>query len=81
MDVWEKAFSMKSELLNLIERLGERLPPNTLDQLIDELGGPDNVAEVCCSLRLQVTGGLVGITFKLKENNFLWGEGKHIKLH
>ncbi|XP_025091895.1 protein strawberry notch homolog 1-like isoform X1 [Pomacea canaliculata] len=46
MDVWEKAFSMKSELLNLIERLGERLPPNTLDQLIDELGGPDNVAEM-----------------------------------
>ncbi|KAK7494073.1 hypothetical protein BaRGS_00014731 [Batillaria attramentaria] len=46
MDVWEKAFSMKAELLNLIERLGDKLPPNTLDQLIDELGGPENVAEM-----------------------------------
>lgn len=46
MDVWEKAFSMKAELLNLIERLGDKLPPNTLDQLIDELGGTENVAEM-----------------------------------
>ena len=38
---------MKTELLSRIEYLGERLPPNTLDQLIDELGGPENVAEVC----------------------------------
>lgn len=51
MDVWEKAFSMKSELLNLIERLGDKLPPNTLDQLIDELGGPENVAEVMLALK------------------------------
>lgn len=29
-----------------IEQLGNRLPRNTLDQLIDELGGPDNVAEM-----------------------------------
>ena len=37
---------MKEELLEKVERLGDRLPPNTLDQLIDELGGPENVAEV-----------------------------------
>lgn len=37
---------MKEELLQHIEDLGEKLPPNTLDQLIDELGGPENVAEV-----------------------------------
>lgn len=37
---------MKEELLAKIEQLGESLPPNTLDQLIDELGGPENVAEV-----------------------------------
>lgn len=45
-DAIERACSMKEDLLTKIERLGERLPPNTLDQLIDELGGPENVAEV-----------------------------------
>lgn len=45
-DAIERACSMKEELLRKIELLGERLPPNTLDQLIDELGGPDNVAEM-----------------------------------
>lgn len=45
-DAIERACSMKEDLLMKIERLGDRLPPNTLDQLIDELGGPENVAEV-----------------------------------
>lgn len=45
-DAIERACSMKDELLTKIEGLGERLPPNTLDQLIDELGGPENVAEM-----------------------------------
>lgn len=45
-DAIERACQMKDELLAKIERLGVRLPANTLDQLIDELGGPENVAEM-----------------------------------
>ena len=46
MDAVEQAIKMKRELLERIEIVGEKLPPNTLDELIDCLGGPDNVAEV-----------------------------------
>uniref|UniRef100_A0A2M4AB38 Putative nuclear helicase mop-3/sno dead-box superfamily n=1 Tax=Anopheles triannulatus TaxID=58253 RepID=A0A2M4AB38_9DIPT len=45
-DAIERACQMKDELLAKIDRLGDRLPANTLDQLIDELGGPENVAEM-----------------------------------
>ena len=38
--------AMKKELLHKLEILSNKLPPNTLDELIDSLGGPDNVAEV-----------------------------------
>uniref|UniRef100_A0A671PNS3 Protein strawberry notch homolog 1 n=1 Tax=Sinocyclocheilus anshuiensis TaxID=1608454 RepID=A0A671PNS3_9TELE len=37
---------MKRNLLEQLEQLAENLPPNTLDELIDELGGPDIVAEM-----------------------------------
>ena len=38
--------TMKKELLEKLEILSQDLPPNTLDELIDDLGGPDYVAEV-----------------------------------
>jgi len=37
---------MKEELLKKVELLSSHLPANTLDQLIDDLGGPECVAEV-----------------------------------
>ncbi|XP_068599294.1 si:ch73-63e15.2 [Brachionichthys hirsutus] len=37
---------MKQGLLNKISVLGKELPLNTLDELIDKLGGPDKVSEM-----------------------------------
>uniref|UniRef100_A0A8C5LW43 Protein strawberry notch homolog 1 n=1 Tax=Leptobrachium leishanense TaxID=445787 RepID=A0A8C5LW43_9ANUR len=45
-DAVERAQQMKKELLDKLDQLSEALPPNTLDELIDELGGPENVAEM-----------------------------------
>jgi len=42
----ERAIRMKEELLVKIEDLGGALPANTLDELIDELGGPSLVSEM-----------------------------------
>ena len=45
-EISEYIYELRSDLLIAIQRLGRRLPPNTLDQLIDMLEGPDNVAEM-----------------------------------
>ena len=42
----ERAVLMKEQLLRKIEDLGSDLPANSLDELIDELGGPSLVSEM-----------------------------------
>ncbi|XP_073258615.1 protein strawberry notch homolog 1-like isoform X3 [Porites lutea] len=42
----EQCRHMKKELLDKVDILSRALPPNTLDKLIDDLGGPENVAEM-----------------------------------
>lgn len=54
-DAIDRACTMKEELMERIEKLGDKLPPNTLDQLIDELGGPENVAEVSIKVALNLS--------------------------
>lgn len=44
MAMCKRACDMRDELLDKIHELGDRLPSNTLDQLVEELGGPDEVA-------------------------------------
>ena len=46
-EIVEALFNMKSDLLSHVDLLGRNLPANTLDELIDQLGGPSQVAEVC----------------------------------
>ncbi|KAM3656559.1 protein strawberry notch homolog 2 [Ammospiza maritima maritima] len=41
-----KVEKMKQDLLAKVKALGQELPLNTLDQLIDYFGGPENVAEM-----------------------------------
>ena len=41
-----RACQMRQEILEKVNKLGAKLPANTLDQLIDELGGPDGVSEM-----------------------------------
>jgi hypothetical protein len=42
----EKTSLIRQRLLEKIEELGTVLPPNWIDQLIGEFGGPKNVAEI-----------------------------------
>ena len=42
-DVYQRTKDMKQELLNRVEEIGVYLPNNTLDELIDCLGGPSQV--------------------------------------
>lgn len=42
----ERVERLKQDLLAKVRALGRELPVNTLDQLIDQLGGPEHVAEM-----------------------------------
>lgn len=44
--VLERVERLKQDLLAKVLMLGRELPVNTLDELIDQLGGPERVAEV-----------------------------------
>ena len=71
MDDVDAAIAMKTDLLEKIETLGDRLPPNTIDELIDSLGGPESVAEVQ-SLAVYSVNRLVGalnLMNTMGENN------------
>ena len=45
-DKIDRACQMRAAILDKVNKLGAKLPANTLDQLIDELGGPTNVSEM-----------------------------------
>ena len=66
----DRCRSMKNELLAKVEILGNSLPPNTLDKLIHDLGGPDNVAKVRslnsvqCWFLVKTLGGWMLLVFK-----------------
>ena len=45
-DKVDRACQMREAILKKVDALGATLPPNTLDQLIDELGGPECVSEM-----------------------------------
>ncbi|XP_058138195.1 LOW QUALITY PROTEIN: protein strawberry notch homolog 2 [Dasypus novemcinctus] len=42
----ERVEGLKQDLLGKVRALGRELPVNTLDELIDQLGGPERVAEM-----------------------------------
>jgi hypothetical protein len=49
-DATDRAIELKQSLLADIARLADKLPHNALDELIDELGGTQAVAEVSVTM-------------------------------
>uniref|UniRef100_A0A914DFZ9 Strawberry notch helicase C domain-containing protein n=1 Tax=Acrobeloides nanus TaxID=290746 RepID=A0A914DFZ9_9BILA len=68
-DITEHLTLIKAELLTAVEKLGPSLPPNTLDQLIDRLGGPENVAEMTGRRGRVVVSKNGDVEYQLRNSN------------
>ncbi|KAK2722406.1 hypothetical protein QYM36_002818 [Artemia franciscana] len=64
----DRVIAMKKEIIRRLEELGKKLPPNTLDQLIDELGGPDEVAEMTGRKGRMVQDDLGNVTYESRAD-------------
>lgn len=60
---------IKTELLAAVERLAPSLPANTLDQLIDEMGGPEYVAEMTGRRGHMVTSETGDVMYQRRNAN------------
>lgn len=60
---------IKTELLAAVERLAPSLPANTLDQLIDEMGGPEYVAEMTGRRGHMVTSDTGDVMYQRRNAN------------
>jgi hypothetical protein len=66
LDLCEK---MKDSLIDQMEALSSKLPPNTLDELIDELGGAENVAEMTGRKGRVISNELGNIQYESRTDN------------
>ncbi|KAM4807867.1 protein strawberry notch homolog 2 [Rhinophrynus dorsalis] len=66
----EQVELMKMQLLDKVDKLGKELPLNTLDELIDQFGGPENVAEMTGRKGRVVrrSDGTVGFESRAEQN-------------
>uniref|UniRef100_A0A914Y3P1 Uncharacterized protein n=1 Tax=Panagrolaimus superbus TaxID=310955 RepID=A0A914Y3P1_9BILA len=75
-DVSSTLLAIKEELLDRASKIGETLPINTLDALIDQLGGPECVAEMT-GRRGRVVRDAEGVTSYKRRND---GENVNLDL-
>lgn len=68
-DVGDYCAKMRDELLQQLNRIGDKLPANTLDELIDELGGPENVAEMTGRKGRIVSTEEGSVTYETRSEN------------
>ena len=79
LTMYLSSIQMKDELLSKLEVLGPHLPTNTLDELIDGLGGPDNVAEMTGRRGRVVSTPSGGVQYQLRSESDVSMEVLNIK--